>query len=189
MGGPCDFSVRQIQVQIPRHFSWSSVYFWKLKLTMMKWLLNIFAYWPCQSNGGCVFVSGDIWVEVQKWNLKRLWTQLFQEPFLTCLETEVLWTAGLWCSHLELMRMWSLLWLKFDLVIATPSEIWRSSCFWKVTTLEYSKLSGSPIFSLWKISRCLAIPFLVFFLAPTRSPRSHYLDSHTIFVDSHTISR
>ena len=55
-------------------FSWTSVFIWRLKLTMMKRLLNIFANWPCQSsNGDCVFVSGDIWFEVQKWNLKTLW--------------------------------------------------------------------------------------------------------------------
>ena len=104
----------------------------------------------------------DVCLKILKWNLKRKWTQFFQEPFLTSLDTEVLWTAGLWCSFFEFIRMRSLVLFRSDFVIATPSEIWRSSLFWKVATLEYWKLSGSPTFSWWKIARCLAIPFLLF---------------------------
>ena len=50
----------------------------------------------------------DVCLKILKWNLKRKWTQFFQEPFLTSLDTEVLWTAGLWCSFFEFIRMCSL---------------------------------------------------------------------------------
>ena len=52
--------------QIPQHFSWSSVFIWKLKLTMIKRLLNIFTFLALSKQwGSCVCVRGYLFEDTE----------------------------------------------------------------------------------------------------------------------------
>ena len=81
--------------------------------------------------------------------------------------SEVLWTAGCndLCSFFKFIKNLFCLSLETSALvfkIVTPSDICLSSLFLNVCVLEKSKLSASPTFSWWNVSRCLAIAF--FFL-------------------------
>ena len=51
---------------IPQHFSWSIVFIWKLKLTMIKRLLNIFTFLALLKQwGSCVCVRGYLFEDTE----------------------------------------------------------------------------------------------------------------------------